>query len=203
MVSKGRLIVNGAHSGKGAVSVKSGAVLAGEGSLSGKVTVSRGGTIHAGDTITSTKSLSLNGGLTIQQGGVVEIPLTTSGNFPRCNKLKVTGTFAVNDAHLVLDVSEATDIPDDRSFTLFDLSAATITGTGFATIEPERPSATQVWDTSELLTTGRIYVRSASETGIHDVRQASSSPCFDLTGRPTEEPQRGIYIQDGKKMIRK
>ena len=203
VVSKGRLIVNGAHSGKGAVSVKSGAVLAGEGSLSGKVTVSRGGTIHAGDTITSTKSLSLNGGLTVQQGGVVEIPLTTSGNFPRCNKLKVTGTFAVNDAHLVLDVSEATDIPDDRSFTLFDLSAATVTGTGFATIEPERPSATQVWDTSELLTTGRIYVRSASETGIHDVRQASSSPCFDLTGRPTEEPQRGIYIQDGKKMIRK
>ena len=152
-VSGGSLVVNGAHTGTGAVTVKNGATLAGEGTLAGKVTVQKGGTIHAGDTVTSVKTLTLNGGLTVQADGVVEIPLTTAGNFARSNKIKVSGNLQVNDAVLSLDISEAPQIPDGKSFTLFDLSNATVSGTGFSRIEPEQPSATQEWDTSELLTT--------------------------------------------------
>ena len=206
VVTKGRLIVNGTHSGTGAVTVKDGAVLSGEGSLVAKVTINKGGTIHAGDTLTNVKTLTLGGGLVVQQDAVVDIPLTTGGNFARSNKLKITGTFSVNNAVLSLDIADAPNIADDKSFLLFDLSAANVSGTGFSRIEPERPSETQVWDTSELLTSGRIYVRNASETGITDVcpqDEEARVPAYDLTGRQLSQPQRGIYVQDGKKRIMK
>ncbi|MCR4601929.1 MAG: hypothetical protein K5683_00160 [Prevotella sp.] len=203
VVSRGCLIVNGTHTGRGAISVKSGAILAGEGTLAGKVTVSNNATIHAGDTLTNMKTLTLSGGLTIAKGGVVEIPLTTSGNFARCNKLKIAGDFTVNDAVLCLDITEATAIADDKSFLVFDISAANVSGTGFVKIEPEQPSATQKWDTSELLTTGRLYVRSAVDTGIHDVHDSQQTITYDLTGRVVAEPHRGLYVQNGKKIVKK
>ncbi len=202
-VTKGRLIVNGTHSGKGAVTVKSGAILAGEGTLAGKVTVGKGGTVYAGDTLTSLKKLTLNGGLTVQQGGMVEVPLAVTGALALCNKIKVGGTLNLSGAVLVLDMEEAQDIPDGKSFTLFDLSSATVTGTGFASIEPARPSDTQVWDTSELLTTGRIYVRNDNETGIRDLRTDSEAPAYDLSGRPTARHTKSLSVQKGKKTFRR
>ena len=204
-VSGGRLIINGKHSGEGAVTVKNGATLAGEGSIAGKVTVSKGGIIHAGDTITSVKTLTLGGGLTVQQGGVVEVPITTSGNFPRSNKIKVTGACNISGAVLSIDISEAPNIPDGKSFVLFDFSGAIVTGTGFSQIEPARPSEKQVWDTSELLTKGRILVRNDEELKLENAtwRQETETPAFDLSGRPLDDSPRGLYIQNGKKLVRK
>lgn len=204
-VSGGRLIINGKHSGEGAVTVKNGATLAGEGSIAGKVTVSKGGIIHAGDTITSVKTLTLGGGLTVQQGGVVEVPITTSGNFPRSNKIKVMGACNISGAVLSIDISEAPNIPDGKSFVLFDFSGAIVTGTGFSQIEPARPSEKQVWDTSELLTKGRILVRNDEELKLENAtwRQETETPAFDLSGRPLDDSPRGLYIQNGKKLVRK
>ena len=204
-VSGGRLIINGKHSGEGAVTVKNGATLAGEGSIAGKVTVSKGGIIHAGDAITSVKTLTLGGGLTVQQGGVVEVPITTSGNFPRSNKIKVTGACNISGAVLSIDISEAPNIPDGKSFVLFDFSGAIVTGTGFSQIEPARPSEKQVWDTSELLTKGRILVRNDEELKLENAtwRQETETPAFDLSGRPLDDSPRGLYIQNGKKLVRK
>jgi len=199
-VSSGRLVVNGVHSGTGAITVKGGATMAGEGTLTGKVTVQKGGTLHAGDTITNVKTLTLNGGLTVQADGVVEVPLTTAGNFARSNKIKVKGALQLNNAVLSLDVSEAPQIPDGKSFTLFDLSSATVNGTGFSRIEPERPSATQEWDTSELLTTGRLYVRTAGEQGISTPEtDTHTSKVYDLGGRSVGNGQPSIVVRDGKK----
>ena len=65
-VNAGRLIVNGTHSGTGAVTVKSGATLAGKGTLAGKVTLYSGATLQVGDTLATDKGLTLSGGLTIQ-----------------------------------------------------------------------------------------------------------------------------------------
>ena len=208
VVSAGRLIVNGTNSGTGAVTVKSGATLSGTGSLAGRVTVNNGGTVHAGDTLTNIKTLTLNGGLNVQQGGVVEIPLTTAGNFARCNKLKVVGTMNISNAVMSLDISEAAQIADDKSFTVFDLTNATVSGTGFARIEPERPSPTQVWDTSQLLTTGRLFVRSAEDVGVVDILNSEphSPSAFNLMGMPvnTRSAAPGLVITaDGKKIIQK
>ena len=208
VVSAGRLIVNGTNLGTGAVTVKSGATLSGTGSLAGRVTVNNGGTVHAGDTLTNIKTLTLNGGLNVQQGGVVEIPLTTAGNFARCNKLKVVGTMNISNAVLSLDISEAAQIADDKSFTVFDLTNATVSGAGFARIEPERPSPTQVWDTSQLLTTGRLFVRSAEDVGVVDILNSEphSPSAFNLMGMPvnTRSAAPGLIITaDGKKIIQK
>ena len=60
-VSAGRLIVNGKHTGTGAVTVSSGATLAGKGILTAAVTVN--GTLQIGDTLATDKGLTFNGGL--------------------------------------------------------------------------------------------------------------------------------------------
>ena len=65
-VTAGTLIVNGTHSGTGAVTVKSGAKLAGKGTLAGKVTLYSGATLQVGDTLATDKGLTMSGGLTIQ-----------------------------------------------------------------------------------------------------------------------------------------
>jgi autotransporter-associated beta strand protein len=65
-VTAGTLIVNGKHSGTGAVTVKSGATLAGKGTLAGKVTLYSGATLQVGDTLATDKGLTMSSGLTIQ-----------------------------------------------------------------------------------------------------------------------------------------
>ena len=58
------------------VTVEEGGTLAGIGTVAAKVTVKEFGTIHAGDTLVDkSKPFYLNGGLTVENGGIVEFPL--------------------------------------------------------------------------------------------------------------------------------
>ena len=204
-VNKGTLVVNGTNSGTGAVTVNANATLRGEGTVAGKVTVISGGTVAAGDTVVNAKVLKLTGGCTVNAGGIVETALLSNTTKAVANRIKVTGNFIVNDAVLNLDLAEAETIANDKSFSVFDLSAATVSGSGFKTIEPERPSATQVWDTSELLTKGLIYVRDASYTGINAVKtEKADAPKYRLNGlRVNDNNVKGMYIQNGKKHVAK
>ena len=70
-VQGGTLIVNGQHSGTGAITVAKGATLAGKGTLAGKVTLS--GALLVGDTLGTDKGLTLNGGLTIYSGAILKL----------------------------------------------------------------------------------------------------------------------------------
>ena len=204
-VSGGRLVVNGTNSGTGAVTVNSNAALAGKGTVAGVVTVAQNGTVAAGDTLINASVLKLNGGCTVN-GGTVEIPLIANKGCYNSNQIKVAGSFSINDGVLCLNMdSVVTAIPDDTSFQVFNtISGAAVSGTGFATILPETPSATQKWDTSELMTTGKIYVRNMT-TGIGNISAAydDRAPKYDLNGRRIESRQTGIYIQNGKKRILK
>ena len=199
-VSGGTLTVNGTHKGTGAVTVNSGATLAGWGTLPGRVTVKAGGTVHAGDTLVNGTMLKVSGGLTVAEGGMVEIPLYAKDGTCRANAIK--GNVTLNGATLVLDLSQATQIPDDQKFTVI---SGTITGSGFKAIEPERPSATQEWDTSELLSKGVIYVRADGyQTGIQDVQaEGRSAVRYDLQGHRIGGSPKGLYIEDGKKILKK
>ena len=120
------------------------------------------------------------------------------------NRIKVTGAFTINDATLSLDISNATSIQDGTQFTLFDLSAANVSGSGFANIVPEVPSENQVWDTSNLLTTGIISVKAKGADGINDAINDGSNdaPIYDLNGKRIPEAK-GMYIRDGKKYFGK
>lgn len=70
-VNEGTLIVNGKHTGAGAVNVASGATLAGTGSIAGAVTMS--GTLMVGDTSASDHGLTFNGNLTLKNGAVLSL----------------------------------------------------------------------------------------------------------------------------------
>ena len=198
-INAGTLIVNGTHSGTGAVTVNSGATLAGTGTLAGKVTVKDGGCVASGDTLVTGTQLKLNGGLTVAKGGIVEIPLYYQNSLARANAIK--GTLTINDATLVINLDRAAAIPDNQKFTVF---SGSLTGTGFVKIEPERPSETQVWDTSELMSNGYLYVRNAA-TGIHDVNGASAkdAPKYNLQGQRIEGEAKGLFIQNGKIVVKK
>lgn len=203
-VNGGQLIVNGNNSGKGAVTVAADAVLKGKGTVAGKVTVNKDATVFAGDTLINGDVLKLTGGCTVNAGGIVEIPLYSDGETAKANKIKVTGSFIINDAVLNLNLTEAEDIADDQEFTVFDLSGATVSGTGFTTILPEKPSGTQYWDTSELLVTGKIYARNVN-TAIDGVSvdAEGNAPKYDMSGRRVAGEAKGLYIQKGKKYVKK
>ncbi len=70
-VNAGTLIVNGKHSGTGAVTVAAGATLAGKGTLAGKVTLN--GTLQVGDTLATDKGLTFSGGLTLGSAAVLSL----------------------------------------------------------------------------------------------------------------------------------
>lgn len=221
-VSGGRLIVNGTNSGKGIVNITADATLAGTGTVAGKVTAYQGATVLAGDSVVMGSVLKMTGGFSATSGSMVNFPLYCDASAARCNQIRVTGALAINGAILVLDLSRATSIPDNQEFTLFNtIGLATISGTGFASIEPAQPSATQVWDTSELLTTGKIYVRNAA-SGIDGVNAGNAgntgntgnagnagntgsawdanAPAYRMDGMANQQHQ-GIIIQKGKKCL--
>lgn len=201
-VNGGKLIVNGTNSGTGVVTVYGGATLAGKGTVAGRVTVIDGGTILAGDTLVNSHTLKLTGGCSLKAGSEVIIPLYSSNGATKCNKLQVTGAFSIDGATLRLDLSEVESFKDDAVFYILNIGSAQISGSGF-TIEPARPSATQIWDTSKLLVTGYLYVRQDPTLGISGVEADNNTdaPIFDLSGRRVSQPSKGIYIKNGKKFV--
>lgn len=166
MITGGRLIINGTHSGKGAVSVYKGATLAGRGTVNGKVTVKNGGIVAAGDTVVnSAHILNLKGGLTVENGGSVTIPVKVSeGGVATVCKMNVTGAMAIDGATLNLEIeSGCENVKPGTVFYLFNMSNVTnVSGGGFTAISPANPGEGLEWDASKLLSTGRLYVKEAS-----------------------------------------
>jgi hypothetical protein len=80
-----------------------------------------------------------------------------------------------------------------------------VSGTGFTSIIPATPSATQKWDTSRLLTSGILYVRNSSYTdGISNVKSdVKEAPTYDINGVQVKSMHAGYYIRNGKKFLNK
>lgn len=72
-VTAGRLIVNGQHTGTGAVTVRKGATLAGTGRLAAKTTINVGGTLEVGDTLATDRGLTFSGGLQLNTGAILKL----------------------------------------------------------------------------------------------------------------------------------
>lgn len=127
-VSAGTLLVNntsGSATGTGAVSVASGAILGGNGTISGATTV--GGTIAAGNSI---GVLSV-GSLTINATGILDNELGRSGGTPVSDRVNVTGTVAIDSgADLKLTLYTGLDNPvvNDIFFLISNDGADAITG---------------------------------------------------------------------------
>ena len=116
-VTSGRLIVNGQHTGKGNITVRKGAILAGKGSLTGATTINDGGILQVGDTLATDKGLTFNGGLKLNNGAILRLnDAMMETDFKAGDQIKVftgkaTGEFAdiqpaTPDEGLVWDTSE-------------------------------------------------------------------------------------------------
>ena len=78
-------------------------------------------------------------------------------------------------------------------------------GNGFTAIEPERPSPTQKWDISTLLTDGKLrVVKDETVDAINTITEEDddNAPIYDLQGRRVHQPTKGIFIRNGKKIIK-
>ena len=117
VITAGRLIVNGQHIGKGAVTVRKGATLAGIGSLAGVVTVNVGGMLQVGDTLVSDQGLTFSGGLKLNNGAILKMnEAMTDHSYQAGDEIRafsgnVNGTFseiqpATPGEGLVWDTSE-------------------------------------------------------------------------------------------------
>ena len=151
-VSGGKLIVNGTHSGTGAVTVRTGATLAGTGALAAAVTINTGATLQAGDTIVNERGLTFNGTLKLNGTATLVVPADRT----KSNTITVKGaTTIATTATLRIDFDEA---PYDKTeYQVFSISGGTITGT-FKEIVPATPGEGQTWDTTELYSKGVLKV---------------------------------------------
>ncbi len=151
-VDGGKLIVNGTHSGTGAVTVRTGATLAGTGSLAGSVTINTGATLQAGDTLVNERGLTFGG--TMRLNGTATLIVLANRTKSNTITLKGATTIAANTT-LRLEFEES---PYDKTeYKVFNLAGGTITGT-FGTILPETPGEGQTWDLSKLYTEGVVKV---------------------------------------------
>ena len=151
-VSGGRLIVNGTHSGAGAVTVRTGATLAGTGSLAAATTINTGGTLLVGDTLVNGRGLTFNNTLKINGSAVLRVLADRT----RSNMLTLKGATTLG-AETVLSI-EMDEAPYDKTeYKIFNLSGGSITGT-FSAIVPATPGEGQTWDASELYSKGVLRV---------------------------------------------
>ena len=158
-VNGGSLIVDGTHSGTGAVTVNSGATLKGQGTIAAAVTVNNGGILAAGDTIISGKKLTLNGAVSLKSGSTLCVPVVNNDAKSYAQNNFAVKTLTIADgAILELDMSNVTKaLTKGNYFTVFATVPTTVSGS-FATIEPAVPAEGLKWDTSSLFTDGKIYI---------------------------------------------
>jgi len=162
MITGGRLIVNGNHTGTGKVTVYKGGTLAGYGTVPGAVAIKNGGIVSSGDTLVNTAhTLKLNGGLTIEEGGIISVPVKviSAGVATTC-KLTVKGAMAINGAILNLEFESGAEyVKKGTIIPVFNMTGVTgVTGEGVVAIDPAIPGEGLEWDTSKLFTTGVLTV---------------------------------------------
>ena len=202
-VTAGTLIVNGAHSGTGAVTVRTGATLAGTGSLAAATTINTGGFLQAGDTLINGKGLTFNS--TLKMNGTAT--LRVLANATKCNTITLKAATTIsNSATLQMELDETP--AEGTAYRVFTLSGGSISGT-FAEILPATPGEGLEWDASSLYTTGVLRVKQA--TGIDNLR-VDEMPVrieyFTLDGEHVSTPPHGVCLErivtgDGKVEIRK
>ena len=156
-ITAGRLIVNGTHTGTGAVTVRTGATLAGTGTLAAATTINTGATLQVGDTLVNGRGLTFNS--TLKLNGTSRLNVLASRTKSNTITLKGNATLSGSNV-LCIEMDEA---PYDKTeFQIFNLSGGTITGT-FSAIEPATPGEDQTWDASELYTKGILKVVGGEE----------------------------------------
>ncbi|MCR4810353.1 MAG: autotransporter-associated beta strand repeat-containing protein [Prevotella sp.] len=189
-VSAGTLIINGAHSGTGAVAVKKGATMAGTGSLAAATTIETGAYLQAGDTLINGRGLTFNSTLKINGTATLIIP----ANDTRSNTITLKGATTIsNTATLQMELE---DTPaEGTAYKVFNLTGGSISGS-FAQILPATPGQGLEWDTSALYTTGVLRVmQSTSVSPLRTDGIPVHTEYFTLGGEQVSALGHGIFLE--------
>ena len=205
-INAGTLIVNGAHSGTGAITVNKDATLGGTGSVAAAVTLKTGATLQAGDTlVVGRNTLNIKGKLTVQKNGILNIPLSLADETkPKINTLVLSGGASFTQAILNLDIQDATHALNLPVGTELKVLApqGTVTGS-ISEIQPATPGEGKKWDTTDLLKKGILRVVEDENVGIGSLHtKETPAILYDLNGHPHDasSTRQGIYILNGKKI---
>lgn len=168
-VKGGTLVVNGSNSGTGALSVSKNATLKGKGSVAGKVTAASGATIFAGDEGVDQSTLKLSGGLALQKGSRLVIPVSKKENGSlQSNLIRVSGTVSIASGTILeIDMSQAPnhEFKHGDAISIFNNTSLITSKTGqFTSFEPAIPADGLHWDTTTLLSDGLLRVIRDGET---------------------------------------
>ncbi|GAB6010605.1 autotransporter-associated beta strand repeat-containing protein [Viscerimonas tarda] len=166
VINGGNLIVNGAHTGTGAVTVNANATLSGKGSLAAPVTVKEDGILNPGDlgigTFTIKNSTKFEAGsnlsIDVNRQSKTNDKLTVNGTLTLAGNLNINlvdGSFANGDAITIL-------------------SATTYSGS-FVGITPSTPGQDLIWDTTNLYTSGILRVASGLGIGATEISETVKS----------------------------
>lgn len=178
-VDEGSLIVDGSLPASSAVIVEDGGTLQGGGTnyknIYGSVTVKSGGTLRAGDYLSTTDGVTdgfetvfgnaqlyLDGGVTLESGSRVVIPVARSSsnsNSLISSRLRPKSGSSFNIAEgvtLEFDLSLVDALEENETIAVFSL-VPSFSG-AFAAIEPATPGRGLMWDTSKLYTEKYVKV---------------------------------------------
>lgn len=159
-INGGNLIINGAHTGAGAITVNEEGTLSGKGSVPGTVTVNDGGTLSPGDFGLGT--FTVKAATNLKAGSTLNIDVNPGVN--SSDKLSVTtGTLTLSGALRINNINEERGFQVGDSFSI--LNATAYSGT-FSEIIPAAPGENMHWDLSALYTIGTLRVGEGG-LGIH------------------------------------
>jgi len=182
----------------GLTTVKSGGKLYGKG-IASNVTVEKEGVLASSKSGLPNTRLTVNGNLTVNRGGVVQVRVRKSATKMYVDGYEVTGTAKFISP--VFDIS----FTNDAVWTAGD-SIQVLKGQGKVTLSgtpafiQETPGEGLEWDYSTFTTDGCVRVKVASGIDMLEV-EGDETPYYDLMGRPVQSPQRGIYIYKGRKVM--
>ena len=184
-------------------SIKGGGKLFGKG-ITSNITVEKDGVLASTQKGLPNTRLKVNGTLTVNRGGVVQVRARKTASKVSNDGFEVSGT-----AKFTAPVFDIT-LTNDAVWAAGD-SIQVVKGegriilSGAPTFIPEVPGEGLLWDDSTFATDGTLRVI-ADPTGIDNSQLTidnSQWTIYDLTGRKIETiTEKGIYIINGKKVIR-
>ena len=154
----------------------------------GAITVRKGATLAGTGTLAGAVTINVGGTLQVGDTLATDHGLTFSGGL----KLNTGAILKLNDA-----MTEASYQTGDQ----IQVFSGNATGE-FAEIQPATPGEGLTWDTSELYTKGLLKV-ATSETGIRPIwTENKNDAIYNLSGHRSRKTGKGLYIQNGRKVLK-